>query len=58
MEKMNFVKTSDEGTAKQLIALGFQQISKDGQMYTFLNNGTKMTFDNDKNVVYTNNMCV
>ena len=35
--KQNFIKTTDESTAKILIAEGFKLISQVGQVYTFLN---------------------
>ena len=33
----SFIKTTDEDTANQLKAEGFQLISKQGSVYTFLN---------------------
>ena len=35
--KQNFIRTTDESTAKILIAEGFKLISQVGQVYTFLN---------------------
>ena len=35
--KQNFIKTTDESTAKILISEGFKLVSQVGQVYTFLN---------------------
>lgn len=35
--KQNFIKTTDESTAKILIAEGLKLVSQVGQVYTFLN---------------------
>lgn len=52
---MNFIKTSDENTAKMLRAEHFQELSKEGKFFVFLNNGTQKFSDN-KNIVYTNKL--
>ena len=36
-QKKNFIKTSDNGTAEHLLAAGFQLVSQDNGVYTFLN---------------------
>ena len=44
--KQNFIKTTDKETAEKLMLLGFQLMSHDGNMYTFLNSQPKnVTFD-------------
>lgn len=44
--KQNFIKTTDKETADKLMLLGFQLISHDGNMYTFLNQPPKnFSFD-------------
>lgn len=49
----NFIKTSDAETKQTLLALGFQLISEDGNVSTFLNNST-LTFDNSSdNIKFT-----
>lgn len=35
--KYNFIKTTDESTAKKMISEGFKLVSQIGQVYTFLN---------------------
>ena len=53
MEK-NFVKTSDEETAKKLREAGFVELAKEGTRWVFVNKGQfdfsqsdmKVTFDN------------
>ena len=35
--KQNFIKTTDESTAKKMISEGFKLVSQIGQVYTFLN---------------------
>ena len=55
-EKYNFLRTSFEDTAKQLMDLGFELVSKSGNVYTFLNKGNeyKQFFAENKKVVPTN----
>ena len=49
-----FIKTTDEDTANQLKSEGFQLISKDGGVYTFLNKeSTEFKADNKK-ISYSN----
>lgn len=58
--KQNFIKTSDVSTAEMLQKLGFQQIDKQGSIYTFLNTNTlQFSEDIDKSKIqYTNVLCV
>ena len=52
-----FIKTTDEKTAAQLIAAGFQLASHVGTVYTFINSVPKnFSFDaiNIKMIVYDN----
>ena len=56
MSKGNFIKTSDTETRDALLALGFELISEDGNVSTFLNNSA-LTFNNkekDMKVTYSN----
>lgn len=53
----NFIKTTDEKTANQLIIEGFRLVSHVGNIYTFLNQLPKdFNFDtvDKKKVVYDN----
>lgn len=53
----NFLKTTDKETADKLISVGFQLISKVGDVYTFLNQPSQnFNFDETdrKKVAYTN----
>ncbi len=55
--KQNFIKTTDKETAEKLMLLGFQLISCDGSMHTFLNQPPKnFNFENIdiKKLAYTN----
>lgn len=59
--KQNFIKTSHEETAQTLLKLGFQQIDKQGNIYTFLNTGKVQFSDNDidkTKIQYSNNLCI
>lgn len=55
--KQNFIMTMDESTAKQLLAVGFKLISKNGGVHTFINQPPKNfnfeQFDSTK-IRYTN----
>lgn len=56
MSKGIFIKTSDAETKQTLLALGFELISEDGNVSTFLNNST-LTFDDKNNklkIAYSN----
>ena len=56
MEK-KFIKTTDEKTANQMIAVGFELISHVGNIYTFINKTPKnFNFDevDKKMIVYDN----
>jgi len=52
--KQNFVKTSDEETAKRLREAGFVELAKEGNRWVFVNKGQydfsqsdmKVSFDN------------
>lgn len=53
-----FIKTSDEKVAKELRESGYQELSKSGKFFVFINDTSKVkTFDKEK-VIYTNNLCV
>lgn len=52
---MNFLKTSDESTAKLLRDSGLQELPKEGLFFVFINNG-KMNFSDNKNVIFTNKL--
>lgn len=54
----HFIQTSDEEVAKELRNAGYQELSKQGKFFVFINDASKAkTFDNKK-VIYTNNLCV
>ena len=56
-QKQNFIKTTDKETADKLISEGFQLVSQNDGIYTFLNQLPKnFSFDetDKKKVVYTN----
>lgn len=56
--KYNFIKTSDEETKDLLLKEGFEMISKDGNVYTFINDCSQ-SFDNQKRKVqYTNKIYI
>lgn len=50
----NFIKTSDEETAKKLEESGYTLVNYDAPFWTFLND-SKMTFESQK-LNYTNNI--
>ena len=53
----NFINTTDKATADKLISVGFQLVSHNGGVYTFLNQIPKnFNFDeiDKKKMVYTN----
>lgn len=54
----NFIKTSDESTAKILITEGFTLLEKKNGYYTFLNNKEKMSFTTKNDVSFTNKICI
>lgn len=52
--KNNFIKTSAPNVAEELKANGFTLVSKEGEMYVFLNDGKANFSDESKNqVIYT-----
>ena len=58
-QKKNFIKTTDKETADKLIFAGFQLVSQDNGIYTFLSQAPKnFVFDEvDKTkVAYTNTL--
>lgn len=61
MPQSKFIMTMDESTAKNLIAVGFKLISKNGGTYTFINQPPKNfnfeQFDKAK-VRYTNMLSI
>lgn len=55
--KYNFIKTTDESTAKKLISEGFKLVSQVGQVYMFLNDTPdSFYFDrvDKKHIAYSN----
>lgn len=53
--KYNFIRTSFSDTAKELIDMGFELVSKSGNVYTFYNKGTEyLKFFDKKKIVPTN----
>lgn len=61
MGNANFIKTTDAETKETLLQLGFQLISEDGNVCTFVNN-TTLTFDNINNknlkITYSNILAI
>ena len=54
MPKHIFIKTKDEETKNILLSLGYKLQSKDGEIYTFLNDNT-LSFDDKKlKITYSN----
>ena len=56
-QKKNFIKTMDKDTAEKLSFAGFQLVSQDDGIYTFLNQPPKnFVFDgfDKKKMAYTN----
>lgn len=53
-----FIKTTDKETVDKLLAEGFQLVSNQGGVYTFLNQVDNLNFKNIdvKKIVYTNIM--
>ena len=56
-KKPNFIMTTFEDTAKQLLSEGFKLINKSGNQWTFLNDG-KMNFSGKERIVETNHLCL
>lgn len=52
--KKCFIKTTDEDTANQLKKEGFQLISKDGNVYTFMNKEPSEFKVDNKKISYSN----
>lgn len=52
--KYNFINTSDEETKQRLVDRGFKLISKNGSIYTFLNDCTLVFEDKNNKIQYTN----
>ncbi len=53
----NFILTKDDNSRQVLKKLGFQELSKNGEFYTFINNHKISHFDKSKlKIVYTNKM--
>lgn len=52
----HFIKTSDEQTAQLLRDAGLQELDKDGSLWVFINEPTKIDFSSNdmKNVHSTN----
>jgi len=46
-EKLNFVCTTDEQTAKTLRELGYPELPKDGSRWVFVNTQDKKMFSSD-----------
>lgn len=47
----HFIKTSDEETAQKLLSQGFQLISKDSGIWTFINNASEILFERKDKIV-------
>lgn len=57
-QKQNFIKTTDKETADKLIEVGFQLMSNENGVYTFLNQVGNFNCENvdAKKMVYTNTL--
>lgn len=57
--KSNFIKTSDEKMADKLIESRFTFVCRQGNFYTFINDG-KLLFSDDekKKVIYTDILAI
>ena len=54
----HFIKTSDEKVAQELRDYGYIELSKQGNLYVFINDSKKAkTFDQNK-IIYTDNLCM
>lgn len=54
MQKYNFIRTFDKEIKEKLLSEGFELVSQDGDVVTFLNNHS-LTFDNtNQKIQYTN----
>lgn len=53
--KYNFIKTSDKETKEKLLKEGFNLVSQDGNVATFLNSHS-LTFENTNNKIQYSNM--
>lgn len=51
--KQNFIKTSDEHTAKLLRQSGLTELPKEGSMWVFVNDNNKITMEEMKGVQLT-----
>ena len=57
-QKQNFIKTTDKEIAEKLTSIGFQLLSHNGNVYTFLNKASiNFIFDEvDKQKIYYTDM--
>lgn len=53
--KYNFIKTSDKEIKEKLLKEGFELVSQDGDVVTFLNNHS-LTFENTNYKIQYSNM--
>lgn len=54
----HFIKTSDEKVAEELRKAGYQELSKQGKFFFFINSSNRTkNFDKNK-VIYTNTLCI
>lgn len=57
--KNNFIRTTDKETADKLRNLGFKEIkTSESNVFMFVNDKTVTQFSSDKNISYTNNLCL
>ena len=59
--EQNFIKTTDESTAKKMISEGFKLVSQIGQVYTFINDiPDNFHFDgvDKKHIAYSNMLSI
>lgn len=54
----HFIKTKDEAVAEEIRKEGYTELSKEGDVFVFINEAKKnQTFDKKK-VIYTDNICM
>ena len=54
----HFIKTSDEKVAEELRKAGYQELSKQGKFFFFINNASRAKNYDKNKVIYTNTLCI
>lgn len=58
MKEYNFIRTKDSETKSRLIKEGFQLVSDNDGVATFINDMSNMKFNDNPKVQYTNMLCI